>query len=197
MLSMRTIKTLCAGALVALIMPVAANATLVLTPSTTTCGSSPCLAATGNETAQPDINDAIAGFLLGDDEVYKQNVGDGFDTGSAAGWYTTTFFNSPSDPSEATIVWDGGSFLTDASYLLVKNGAQDPAWYLFDISSWDGQETISLIGFWPENGAISHVTIYAGEGDDCCRTVPEPGPLGLLGGGLVVLYFIRRRRFLS
>lgn len=179
-------------ALFALMLPVGANATLVLSPSTGACGSSPCLATTGNETGQPFINAAIASFLgYTPTELYKDNVG-GIEEGPATGWYTTTYMNSPGDPADADIVWDGGSFISDPSYLLVKDGAQTPAWYLFDISSWDGMEKIELRDFWPNQGAISHVTIYGG-GDD----VPEPGPLGLLGAGMIALYIARRRRLSS
>lgn len=176
-------------AILALMMSVSANATLLLSPGTHV--------ASGPETSQALINVAIAAFLGTSTELYKENVGDGFDTGSAAGWYTTTFSNSALDPTDADIVWDLGSYITDATHLLVKDGNHGPGWYLFDISSWDGMEDIQLRSFWPGagpdgSGGISHVTIYGGD-----RDVPEPGPLGLLGIGMVALYIARRRRLLS
>ena len=169
--------------LFALMLPVGANAALILSPGSEV--------TSGPETGQPQIDAAVTAFLgYSLTEVYKQNVG-GTEVGSAAGWYTTTFANSELDPKDADIVWDGGSFISDPSYLLVKDGKQDPGWYLFDISSWDGQETIQLRDFWPNQGAISHVSLYGGGGGE----VPEPGPLGLLGAGILGLYIARRRRF--
>jgi hypothetical protein len=49
---------------------------------------------------------------------------------------------------------------------LVKGGEQDPSWYLFDISSWDGMATISLSGFWPGKGSISHISIFNAQACD-------------------------------
>lgn len=168
----------------ALMMSVSANATLLLTPGGEL--------TSGPETSQAAIDVAIAAFLGTSTELYKENVGDGFDTGSAAGWYSTTFSNSALDPMDADIVWGAGSFISDATHLLVKDGKGPPGWYLFDISAWDGQMDIQLRNFWPGSGAISHVTIYGGG-----RDVPEPGPLGLLGIGFIALYVARRRRFLK
>lgn len=83
------------------------------------------------------------------------------------------------DPSDAVFgLWTAGAL--NAAFIAPGtefNGA-------YDLSSWGS------------NG-LSHMTVYVREGTDCCRDVPEPGPLGLLGGGMVVLYFVRRRRFLS
>lgn len=175
-------------AILALMMSVSANATLLLSPGSEV--------ASGPETSQALINVAIAAFLGTSTELYKAEVGVG-EFGSAAGWYTTTFSNSALDPADADIVWNLGSYITDATHLLVKDGKNDPGWYLFDISSWDGMEDIQIRSFWPGagpdgSGGISHVTIYGGE-----REVPEPGPLGLLGIGMVALYIARRRRLLS
>ena len=170
--------------------PLAANA-LLITPSTSPCGSSTCLQLTGTQTAQPQIDTAIAGALGISTEVYKQNVDDLFDTGSAAAWYSTAFFNSPGDPEDATITWGGGAYLSNATHLLVKDGNNNPAWYLFNITGWDGKESILLEDFWIGNGAISHVALYAG---GTTTRVPEPGTMGLLGAGLLAFGFLRRRK---
>jgi hypothetical protein len=85
---------------------------------------------------------------------------------------------------------DGQPIAEDA-FLLVKDGNQTPAWYLFDLSGWDGMEDLVLTGFWPNQGAISHVSLYGGTS----TTVPEPGTLLLLGSGLVGLALYGRKSF--
>ena len=69
--------------------------------------------------------------------------------------------------------------------MLVKDGDNCPVWYLFDISGWDGVSDINLTGFWPGQGAISHVAIYS---------VPEPGTLALLAIGLAGAGLSRRKK---
>ena len=77
-------------------------------------------------------------------------------------------------------------------YLLVKDGNHEPAWYLFDLMNipsgvgWNGTDTIEVTSFWPNGGAISHVSLYGP------TAVPEPMTLILLGFGLLGLAGIRR-----
>ena len=113
-------------------------------------------------------------------ELYKDNVG-GIEEGAFAGSYETTFSNSTSDPSDALIEYvSGDSIYCPECYLLVKDGNHDPYWYLFDIGTWNGVDSIELSGFWPNGGAISHLSIYGDRGN-----VPEPAPLALLALGLI------------
>ena len=125
--------------------------------------------------------------------LYKAAVGNQDDPnvseeGTLRDSYTTVFDENPLDPSKAAITYDlTNSWVDgDTKWLLVKDGNQDPAWYLFDISDWDGTETLELLGFWPQNGAISHVAIYG-------VAAPIPGAVWLLGSGILGLVGIRRK----
>ena len=144
---------------------------------------------TGTQTSESVIRDYIINNY-GVEQLYKQDVGGG-EEGSLSGSYTTSFFNSGSDPEDAEIVYDGGDTAScPTCLLLVKDGNHSPAWYLFDLSSlWDGMETLYLDGFWPQGGAISHVSLY---GTDS-TTVAEPQILALLGMGLIGLVVARRK----
>lgn len=148
----------------------------------------------GNDTSQPQIDDILADYNYGagvGTELYKSEVGGG-EFGALAGSYETSYFNTETDPEDATITYTGGSFITDNPFLLVKDGNQEPAWYLFDLGGlglgWDGMETLDLKNFWLDNGAISHVTLYGGS-----NPVPEPASMVLFGIGLLGIAGLGRR----
>jgi hypothetical protein len=120
-------------------------------------------------------------------ELYKSDVsgstGSGLDSFAFASSYDTVFSNSATDPQDALISYISGATINcPECFLLVKDGASDPNWYLFDISFWNGTDTLDLQEFWPNQGAISHVSIY---GD--ASNVPEPSTLTLLGLGLLAM----------
>jgi hypothetical protein len=182
---MKTITKLSLATVLALGMTFSAQA-LSITPATANI-------ATGNQTSQSQINTAIAPLIGSATELYKQNVG-GPEVGSLAGSYTTTFNNTPLDPADATITYNGGSIVGPTAYLLVKDGNQTPAWYLFDLTAlgWDGIDTLNLTDFWPANGAISHVTLYGTTGPG--TSVPDAGStLALLGCAIGSIGLIRRK----
>jgi hypothetical protein len=116
---------------------------------------------------------------------YKANVGDPVtEEGPFADDYTTTFLDTVLDPSGASIVYDGpDSIDCPECYLLVKDGNQEPAQYLFDLNAWNGTDTLELSGFWPDQGAISNVAIWSGPSHD----TPVPGPVALIGLGALLL----------
>ena len=134
---------------------------------------------------------AVVSYVTGNtvQELYKQDQGSSADLGPFALSYKTEFFNEPSDPEEAKITYVSGPVISGSPlYLLVKDGAaSNPIWYLFDITGWNGQDDIEMTGFWPQQGAISHVSLYGPS------PVPIPAAVWLLGSGLLGLVGIRRK----
>lgn len=156
----------------------------VITPGTATV-------ATGPNNSQPSIAQIQTATGVSPLTIaYKKEAGSGSDSGTYASSYSTTFTNTPSDPSDAEIVYGSGAVLSlDPLFLLVKDGNHAPYWYLFNISNWNGTDTIKLTGFWPNGGAISNIVIYAGNS----TSVPDGATtLALLGIGLLGLLAARR-----
>jgi hypothetical protein len=142
---------------------------------------------TSNGGAITEAEAACSCDLVG---AYKQDVG-GPESGPLATSYSTSFANSPSDPSEFTITYTGGPVVQPVRWLLVKDGNSDPAWYLFNLSTlgWNGTDVVHGTGFWPGKGAVSHVELFTTN-----QQVPEPTSLLLLGAGLLALSLLYRSR---
>jgi len=141
------------------------------------------------------------------DELYKSDFEDqatGTDSGPFAASYTTTFGGFGEDMEDPTtsliehvlgemaiagydrifVLAKGGSGQTNG-----RNGTPRASYYGWNISDWDGTESLDITAWDNVSGSISHVSIW-GEGG---VNVPEPGPVGLLGAGLIALYWARRR----
>ncbi|MBE7501489.1 MAG: VPDSG-CTERM sorting domain-containing protein [Verrucomicrobiales bacterium] len=161
----------------------------------------------GNDVSQPAIDAAINLIVPGltATALYKSDAANydrngnitkaQADSGPLSGNYTTVFDVTPEDPSKATITHNGGAFVGPTAYLLVKDGNATPAWYLFRLTdltattSWNGTDELVLTDFWPNGGAISHVTLYGSTG------VPDGGATAvLLGFGMLGLGFMARRK---
>ena len=182
---MKTINKLALAGVLALSMSFNASALLLKPADADWQGSSP-------KNPSPDQIETITGTSAQLTLAYKKDVG-GSESGGFTGSYNTTFANTTTDPEDATITYTGGSAITGTPiYLLVKDGDNDPIWYLFDITGWNGTETIYLEDFWPAQGAISHVSIVTPGGGG--TTVPDGGTtLALLGLALTGIGFARRK----
>ncbi len=138
--------------------------------------------------------------------LYKADVGDQnnpatTEEGIFANSYGTTFSATALDPQNALIEYDGTpdqSIICPDCFLAVKDGNHDPGYYFYNLSAWNGTEDLDLRGFWPNGGAISHVSIWGRPGDDTAgggttgtTPTPEPGTMFLLGSGLAGLGFWR------
>lgn len=175
-------------------------ATASAAPTVTFGGASGTQCGTTNVNSQTVIEPLVESASCADGNVnllYKADVGSAaspatVESGSFAGSYNTTFFNTSLDPEDATIAFTGGAAIdcTFGCFLSVKDGNAMPAAYVFDISGWDGIASIVMTDFWANSrGAISNVAIW-GSG---ASKVPEPGTLGLLGLGMLGLVLFRRR----
>lgn len=154
-----------------------------------TAGTTPAL-LTGNDTSQAAIEGIIQGAYGPLSLLYIQNT-PGSEGGTFAGSYTTTLGDPLLSDEDFTIAYDGAPKInSNPVYLLVKDGNQDPAWYLYNISGWNGTDVIQGQNFWPNQGSISHVSIYGNQ-----VSVPDGGmTAALLGLGMLGLGFLTRRK---
>jgi hypothetical protein len=176
----------------------AALVDIALTPADCTAGY-PCW--TSNDTNNLTIAEIEAITGASDlESLYKENVGDGFDSGPFAGSYETTFSNSALDPEDALIELIAGMdpITCGVCILVIKDGNQMPAQYIFDLSLAGMIETISMTDFWPAGtgsdgkplgGAISHVEILGGG----MSAVPVPAAAWLFGTALIGFIGFSRR----
>lgn len=180
------------------------GAVLSITPGTTqqfllTSNSNPSLSDLETIIGLP------AGTLVANGG-YKSNVG-GPEEQQFASSYDTVFTNTPSDPADATITYVGGPILSSTHlYLVVKDGNATPPGYIINLNqldldgngsfetAWNGTDTLQLTGFWPDQGAISHVEIVRGAlTQQQTPPLPEPTSLAIWALGMVAAGFGARR----
>ena len=154
-----------------------------------------CYWADPNDPSQPTVSEieALVGAtdLL---ELYKIDFDTLTEERPFADSYTTTFNVVDSDDGVSNaggeIAYDFGnpSISCPDCFLLVKDGDQTPAWFVFDLGDWSGTTSIFMEDFWLGKGGISNVVIYGN-----ISNVPEPGMVSLLAIGLIGMVVTRRR----
>jgi hypothetical protein len=139
--------------------------------------------------------------------IYYRDVNAG-EAGAYADSYATAF--SPSRAAgNLTYSMPGPSFVCVECYLVFMDGTQSPAQYLFEITGWDGSESITFRNFWPGPGSIANVALWGSsteaplvetfsfaEASDQSRkaSVPEPTTFMLIGLGTIgAIRAVRRR----
>jgi hypothetical protein len=190
-------------ALGALVLAASAQA-LTITP---TSGTDGVTRWSGPETAQggPNgINSVIGPLITPSTELYKNDAVENSNLGSEAalplaGSYHTVY-GQTLDFSSATITYTGGNIVGPVAYMLVKDGNNNPGWYLYNLTAllWDGEATLNLSGFWEGvNGAISHISLYGistPPGDIPPPGVPDSGStVALIGLAFLALAFVKRK----
>ena len=148
----------------------------------------------GNSPNNPNALDisnivGVAGLTL----LFKSDVDGGAEEGTEAVWYDAFFANNGKDatikPAYSNHHPSGTTIECPECFLLVKDGNNDPIWYIFDISDWNGWDELEMTDFWVGNGSISHVAIYGGVPE-----VPIPAAAWLFGSGLLGLVGVARRK---
>lgn len=114
-------------------------------------------------------------------ELYKMDADPAQESGSFASSYSTTF-NPTTDPVDALLEYVSGATFASANlFALLKDGNHDPTVYVFNISNWNRTADLSFEDFWPDKGAISHLSIYGATGGTTGGNPPGvPEPLSVL-----------------
>ena len=180
-----------------LFISTAAQAALVtITPDDCIDGSGSCW--TTNTNSALNANDIETMVGVTDLVLFYKSEVEGSESGLYASSYDTTFSNSAMDPEDALIDYISGNWIAcDSCYLVVKDGNQSPAQYIYDLSDlsylssggeWDGVMSLLVDGFWPDGGAISHIAIFG-----TISEVPLPAAFWLFGTALIGFVGFSRR----
>jgi len=149
----------------------------------------PLWIATGTQTSQAAIETFIRD-TYGVGVLYKYDFpgeDPAKESGSFAASYETTYGDPNLQDEDFTITYQAGApVIGDPVYLLVKDGNAVPAWYFYDVSAWNGIDLLKGQGFWPNQGGISHVSLYG---------VPDGGVTAfMLGLGVLGVGYMARRK---
>lgn len=110
------------------------------------------------------------------------------ESGPLSSSYDTSYTTVGSDIKGFTISYVGGA-VADGKYLVAKDG-NPHGHYIFDLSGWNGTDPIVVSGLWPNQGNLSHASIWGGK-----KQVPDGGATAaLLGLGMLGLGFLARRK---
>lgn len=149
----------------------------------------------------PTFSPQVAAVPSGMGLVYKADYAESgpVEEGNAWSYYTTVFTGEVGEPSGATITWDVDAMYYIACpscYLVVQDGNHIPPQYIFDISTWNGQDTLVLSGFWLDKGAISNIAIWndASNGGGTVAAIPEAETYAMMLAGLGLVGFAVRRK---
>jgi hypothetical protein len=177
---------------------------VVFTASANTISLTPLsssLVLKGDDSRQNAIDQALNSKYPGLALLYK---GERVDENSAgvssedfAASYATMFFNADLADSDARITWINGapSINSLPVYALIKDGISVPNWYVFDISGWNGMDTIEVSGFFigaKQTRDISHVSIYGNQIQTTTRVPDGASTVAILGIAIVGLAGLRR-----
>jgi hypothetical protein len=171
-----------AGGLALLAMAGAANATLIVRPTTdhvTSSNASSC-----DKACVESVFGAIGTTLL------YQGTDRQSDGGTYANSYWSDFSDSNSSPTNAIIEYTGGSDIDCGYCYLVVRRDNNAGYYFYDLGKWgdwDGREDLE----WRGSTLIDRIQIYGGGSK---VKVPEPATLSLFGLSLLGIGLMRRRK---
>lgn len=181
---MKSIRNILATA-VAFAISTSGALALTITSSTATF-------STGNGAAPSSINPGGATIQYFANGAFSYDDGGAFDASYDITWSDAIgiFF-----PQDATITYVNPPALTlDPIYLLVAGSSTNPDWKVYDLSAWNGTETISINNPFGPNKAIDYLKIYMGN-QTTTTGVPDGGTTALMLGSILLgMGMIARRK---